>query len=62
MFVKYSLKVFAMFSGSVISCSPSLMIQGSRFIPWTHFTQMRPQLPWIVGVLFDDPLVEGRVC
>ena len=32
----------------------------SRFIPWTHFTQMRPQLPWIYGVRFDDTLVEGR--
>ena len=28
MFVKYSLKVFAKFSGCVISCLPSLMMHG----------------------------------
>ena len=32
----------------------------SSFIPWTHFTQMRPQLPWISDVLFDDTLIEWR--
>ena len=26
----------------------------SCYISWTHFTQMRPQLPWISGVVFGD--------
>ena len=30
------------------------------YVPWTRFTQMRPQLLWISGVLFDDMLVEGH--
>ena len=34
----------------------------SRFIPWTHFTQMCQQLPGISGVLFNDTLVNGHFC
>ena len=36
MFVKYSLKVFAMCSGSVISCSASVMIHGVLVLSRGH--------------------------
>ena len=34
----------------------------SCYIPWSHFMQMRPQLPWIYMGFFDGMLVEGRFC
>ena len=67
MFVKYSLKVFAMFSGSVISCSPSLVIHrvalGTLVHPVDTFhADALTVAVDIYGVLFDDTLVEGRFC